>query len=394
MQPTRARRRMPPRQQRGYMLITVAFAMVFVGAIMTMLYQQQARSDALMRDASNGAQAAQFAIGLRGFLAAAQETPAILPGAAKTGVNWLKAPGCGGLATNPANGYLPCGFTGGPLGASFSTTFTRDAVTNFIEVRTTFVVPPVNGNPKSPILAADRLVQAALGAGALPASTGTFFNAFANVAAAANAPASPLVAPGVNAGRVVMIASNAPSNDVWLRTDGTNRMLANLNMGGMSIGNARDGQFTGNVRINQQLQVDQGATVMGVTDARGGVITNEVALTGIGHYATEGIYDAKVYTGATSYSIPKPNCTLAGNTPGIYVGIQSTGTPNNAGYTGDAIYGARADVTDAGASWTITPVVQATKFDLVLSGTNLAFNKTITVSAPTDMRVLVMTRCR
>jgi hypothetical protein len=193
---------------------------------------------------------------------------------------------------------------------------------------------------------------------------------------------------------VVLIASNAPSNDIYLRTDGTNAMLANLNLGGFSIANARDGRFSGDLRAQGRIQADGGLIANGPADLRGGLVTADAAITSVGHYASEGIYTAMVLTGATSYTVPKPDCSQAGNNPGIYAALQSTGSPNSAGYTADAIYRSRADVTDNGASWTVTPVVEGTRFDMSVSGTTVTYTKTVVPSNPTDARVLVMTRCR
>lgn len=380
------------KRQSGYLLLEVGLAILAASAVFIFLARAQTRQFELNRQYADGAQLAQLAVGLRGFIAAAQSNPAIIPGAAQTGVNWLKPTACGGLAGNPPDGYVPCSYTGGWLGPSVSTTFTRNAATGYIEARSVVLVPKLgNDNPKAHIVAADRVAQAAMQSPTLP---GTFFTALSNVPATANAPANPTVDPGVNAGRVVLIASNAPSNDIWLRTDGTNAMLANLNLGGYSIANARDGRFSGDVRVQGKMQADAGLIANGPADLKGGLVTSDAALTSIGKFASEGIYTAQVLTGATSYSVPKPDCTQVGNNPGIYVAMQSTGSPNSAGYTADAVYRARADVVDAGATWTVIPVIEGTRFDMSVTGSNIAFSKTVVPSNPTDARVVVMTRCR
>lgn len=387
------KRGVPRRQQGGYVLVATMLAIAILTGAMVLVYRAQARSLEISQSASNGTQMAQFALGLRGFIAAAQADASIIPAAPKTGVTWLKPPSCGGLATNPVAGYVPCTYTGGAYGAQFSTSFTHVVATNAIEARTTFVVPALGGSRTAAILRADRIVQSAQADQA--ASSGTYFSAWANVPATATGPVSPTLLNPVDAGRVVMVASNAPSNDIYLRTDGTNQMLANLNMGGMSIGNARDGRFTGDVRVEGRAQVDTGLIVQGPSDLRGGLVTSEIALTSVGHYASEGIYQAQVLTGATSYNVAKPNCASAGNNPGIYVAMQGTGTLNQSGYTADAIYSARADVTDAGSMWVVQPKMQGTKFDMTLSGTTLSFTRAVVdAPAPSDMRILVMTRCR
>lgn len=382
---------MKKQKQGGYFLISASLALLlFSGALIAMMQMQskQAQAD---RDRADGASAAQIALGVRGFIAAAQNNPAIIPGAAQTGVAWLKSPSCGGPATNPTDGYVPCSFSGGGLGGSLSTTVTRNAATNYIEARSVFVVGGADSSSK--ISRADRIVESALATQA--GGSGVFFDAFSNVPANATSQGALTSVPVADIGRVVMVASNAPSNDVFLRTDGTNQMLANLNLGGMSIGNALDGRFSGDVRVESRLQVDQGLISKGPSDLSGGVVTPEIALTGIGRFASEGIYNAEVLTGGTSYTVPKPNCAAAGNNPGIYAAMQDTGTPNAGGYSSDAVYQASVSVQDSGGSWLVKPVMLGTKFDLTLAADNsLNFTKNVVQTNPGDMKILVMTRCR
>lgn len=382
------------KRQRGYMLIGMMFAIALAAGALTMYARYQDRKIQIVRAEIEGQQAGNFAIGLRGLIATTQANPALLPAGVMNGVDWLKSPGCGGLATNPPEGYVPCSYTGGTFGDLYRTRFTRDIPTNAIEARTSFIVPTYGNSPANRILMAERVAQAALSSSSLP-NNGMFFTAFANTPAAANGPLPAGTNPGANAGRVVMLANNAPSNDIWLRTDGTNQMLANLNMGGLSIGNALDARFTGDVRVDRRVQVRDGLTVTnGPTDLRGGVVTNEVALTSIGKYVTEGIYDARVYSGSTQYMIAKQDCSQAGGNPGIYAAMQSTGTPNVAGYSGDALYESRVDVTDLGASWRVRPVVRTSRFNLAVDGTDLVLEKRLATRTPIDMRILIMRRCR
>jgi len=378
-------------QQGGYALLGTLFAIAILGSLVAMGTRLAMRYTLQKRAEVEGEALGQFAVGLRGFVAAAQANSSLIPAGPQPGVNWLKAPTCGGLGSNPAQGYVPCSFTGASFGGLYTTSFTYVAATNQITARTSFsVATPGHYNSQDAILMADRLVQTATSQQTLP-NNGMFYQAFANVAATASAPPSgaAIYNPGVNAGRVVALVNNAPSNDVWLRTDGTNQMLANLNMGGMSIGNARDGRFTGRV------QVDNGMVVTsGTTDLRGGTVTTDIALTSVGKAASQGIYDARVLTGAGDYWINKPDCSQAGGLPSIYVGLQSSGTVNAAGYRADALYESRADVYDSGGSWRIVPVVRGTKFDISNNGTDLVFNKSIVEINPADQRLVAFIRCK
>lgn len=383
-----------PYKQRGYASL---FAVMGALAITTVLYAGWVKHDQTQTRIrlahADGEQLAQFAIGLRSKIAMIQSDPSHLPGGPQTGVDWLKPTTCGGMTGNPEQGYVPCTFTGGRYGSSYVTTFASNPATNGVEARTTFMVGAQGGEPRGAIMYATNVVESTK-AQTNP-SSGMFLSAFANVAATATGEAPAAAIPGADAGRVLLIATNAPGNDIFLRTDGTNSMMANLNMGGMSIGNARDARFTGDVRVDNRLQVQNGLSVTaGAGDFQAGLISNELAITSIGKFASEGIYDATVYTGAAEYNVAKQNCSQAGNNPGIYTAIQSTGTPNDAGYTGDALYQSRVDVYDQGGSWRVVPIVETTRFDLRREDTDLVLTRNVVAAAPNAMRILVMRRCR
>lgn len=383
------------------MLIAALFAVAILAAVLVTVLRMESRRQLASVARVEGQALGQFVIGLRGFAAAAQAEPSLVPGTPQSGVDWLKAPECGGLASNPVEGYVPCNFTGETFGALYLTTFTLEPVTRQMEFRTTFQVPTFDGgrpqgSTNTPtMLMAEQLVLHAL-AGQSNPNNGVFFAAFANVAANANAPHDMAAGlPGEDAGRVVAVVTNAPNQDIFLRVDGTNQMLANLNMGGFSISDARDGRFSGDVRVEGQVQVEKGLTVTdGPADFRKGVVADEVFHTGINKYLSEGIYDAEIYTGATSYIIPKIDCTAVGSEPGIYTVLQGTGTPNDGGYTGDAMYSARIDVVDQGSSWRVTPLVQTTKLDMKREGTDIVLYKTVHDAVASTQRILVMRRCR
>lgn len=380
-----------PRHQRGSFLIEAMFALAIMASIVVVYAQLADRKVKATRAEIEGEAFGQFAVGLRGFVATAQSQPGIIPTGPQVGVNWLKSPACGGLPTNPNVGYVPCNYTGQTFGSIYSTSFTYDPATNAIEARTNFIVPTVGDGPRNSILMADRLVATANAQQTLP-NNGMFYAAYANVPSNASGPPTPatIANPGPDTGRVVMVVNNAPSQDIWLRTDGTNQMLANLNMGGFSLGNARDGRFTG------QVQIDTGMTVTsGLADLRGGVVAPDVALTTIGKAASQGIYDARVLTGSTAYAVTKPNCSQAGNRPAIYVAMQGTGTINSDGaYSADTLYEARADVVDAGGAWNIYPVSRGTRFDLATGEDGLSLDRQIVENSPTDMRLVVLVRCQ
>lgn len=379
------------RQQTGSALLGAIIALSLLTAMVIAWMVWQAKQQEIERANSAGRSLAQFGLGLRGFVGAVQSNPALANGV-RGGYTWLKPPSCGGLATNPAVGFVPCAFNGGEFGESYSTRFQVDAANNAVQARVSYLVPkPASGNSSAVTIAA-RIASAASGI-----STASVDNAFVTVLAnvAEDAVATGNVATmTANPGRVLMLVDNAPSNDQWLRTDGTNRMLANLNMGGFSIGNARDAAFSGNVRVNQAMQVDQGLTVTtGSADLRGGVVTTDVAMTDIGVFASQGIYSAEVLSGAPNYWIAKPKCSSAASVPKIFAALQATGSVNAYGYQADAIYSSRVDVTDLGTSWQVTPVIIGTRLDMAVSGSTITLNKSNPTVTPPDARIVVLKKC-
>lgn len=376
------------RGQRGSALLGAIIAIAVLSALMITWWIWQSKQEEI-RDANNaGRGVAQFGLGLRGFIAAAQSNPSLASGT-RVGVDWLKPPSCGGLATNPLVGYVPCHFVGGEYGREFSTRFIVDAATNAVQSRTSFVVRRPTSQNSSQVAIAARIAAAASG-GEAYAEDNAFLTVLANVPEDAVGPGN-LGTVTANQGRVLLLVDNAPSNDIWLRTDGTNQMRANLQMGGFSLDNARDGVFRGNVQVDGGMSAGNGLTVTGGSaDLRGGLITTDAAFTDVGAYASQGIYSAVVLTGATNYNVVKPNCPGAASTPSIFTSLQSTGA---AGPVGDAIYEARVDVSDQGTYWGVSPVLVGTRFSMTLNGLDLTFSKNTSTFNPADARIVVLKKC-
>jgi len=361
------------RRQHGYMLLSLMLALPIITGIGVWVISEQVRAAQLGRNVAEGSQAAQFAVGLRGYMAVVQQDPLANP-TTRTGVDWLKSPTCGGMAGNPAEGFVSCTYTGGSFGHLYQTTFTKDVTTNLIEARASFVVPPLNGDPKSAILSAEQIVQSALANQSVPAN-GIFFTAFANTAVSANTPVVPSSIADANRGRVLMVATNAPSNDLWLRTDGTNIMQANLNMGDHSLENVMSARFQGDVRVDNVMHVDNGIT------------TSEMYISSINKFATEGVYYAETFSGPTQ--VPKPNCSAASGNPAIYVAIQSLGQLPDA----DTVFWTGS--VDVDSNWNTMPRIQGVKFDLAWDGSIYTLERQrITRDSPPGFRYVVMTRCR
>jgi len=341
---------------------------------------------------------AQWGVGLRGIVAAIQANPALLPAGPQLGVDWLKAPTCGGLATNPATGHIPCEFTGSTMGPLYTTTITRNPATNFVEARTSFVVPAIGGDPQTRPIIAEEMAEAALRQQTSPLN-GMFYQVWANVPINAVNAGNKALAPGPDAGRVLMLAQNAPSNDIWLRTDGTNMMLADLNAGGNSLVNVNHADLAGDIDVSGRARVEDGLQVtQGLAQFDRGVQTTDVMLTGINRTASQAIYDAEVRFGAAAYVVPKPDCTAVGTQPAIYAAIQSTGAPppnpGNPSIPSDALFNSEVRVTDQGASWLVEPVSIGVSHGLQLAGFNLSLVRNYNQQNAPSMAVLILRKCR
>lgn len=395
-------------RQRGQFLISALFALAIFASLIagwaaiTIAHSEEGSSN------SQGAALAMMGVGERGFIANVQGGSVTLPSNPYTinGVNWLKAPGCGGLPGNPSAGYVPCSFTGGRYGPSFVTTITKVAATGQVTASTVFQVPrPATGpdNAKAARIASE-IVKATLAQQTLPIN-GVFLQAFANSPVNATAQVSPSLATTADSGNVELYISNAPSQDIWLRVDGTNQMLANLNMGGHSIDNAQNADLAGYLHAKGTAEVDQGLTVNNLpVQANAGVRTTDEQITGINRFASQAIYDAQVlsgpYTAAGGYKVAKPDCSQAdggaGSQPAIYAAMQDTGSPSG---QADALFDAGVRVQDMGTWWLVQPNVDGTVF--TLSGTQKGNSFTVTlnkqlvpVTNVQNQAILVELKCR
>lgn len=385
-----------PKNQQGYTaLLSLLLALSIGAALMVTHARWKDREIRQTRTEIEGRALAQFGVGLRGVLAAVQSSPGLMPAGAQIGVDWLKAPACGGLPTNPPAGFLPCTFTGETWGPLYSTTFTRNAATNFVEARTSFLVPVHGGNPQTQPIMAEWVAEVAL-AQQTVAANGMFYTVWANVPVNSADAGNKALPPGADAGRVLMVANNAPSNDIWLRTDGTNRMLADLNFGGNSAVNLNHIDMAGDADIDGRVRIQQGLDVTnGLVRAQQGVETTDVQLTSIGRSAAQGVYDVDVLTGAAQYIVPKPNCAAVGTQPAIYTSIQDTGLPPSSQAAGaDALYNAQVLVTDMGASWRVEPYAIGINHGLTLVGFNLNLTRTYRQTTVPTMVIVAMRKCR
>jgi len=164
----------------------------------------------------------------------------------------------------------------------------------------------------------------------------------------------------VDTGRVVMAINNAPTNDAWLRVDGTNMMLANLNMGdgshdlvnarnieanGLGIfgeGIAADGDIltTKNLFVGNNTPGDD----VGIIFADD-MLVGEVTINGVNPLVSNAIYDMRMVPSGTV--VPKPKCN------GGVADIVATPASFANDVLAKAIHSIQTKISDQGAGWLV-----------------------------------------
>jgi hypothetical protein len=410
------------RKQSGFVLLLgLLFALGIILTLMPVFIRYYDQQDLYRQERETGQELAKISVGLQGYISAIQNGTITMP-ATQTGLTFLKPPSCGGPATNPAEGYIPCtvgnyGNFDSLFGGQFQTTFTTNATTHYFDARMTFIPLYQEKNKLGQIAA--NIIDAARSTPA-GSPTGTFATYLSNVPSTATAASPQIMTPGnPDFGRVTLVVSNAPSNDIYLRVDGTNQMLAALNMDGHNLVNANNIQATGNVTaggdglfgggvaaqgvitsgsdITAQNNISAGNNLNSSKDVLAGrniVAGKDVVAEGVTNNdgtnpsLTRGIYSATMITGPST--IKKPNCE-SGQTPQIFAAVQSAYTQG-----GDAIDGIDLQATNASATtWAINPVLHVLHLSMTAPTTWSPGQlvKSWTTEQPTNAKIVVFTKC-
>lgn len=409
-------------KQSGFvMLLGLLFALAVILSLMPVLIRYFDHQDLERQERETGIELANISVGLQGYVAAIQNGTIPVPGA-QTGLDFLKSPSCGGPATNPPEGYIPCtvgnyGNFDTLFGGKFQTTFASNPTTKYYDARMTFVPLYQDKNKIGQIAAS--IVNAARSTPA-GSPTGTFATYMSNVPSTATATAPQNFNPtSPDFGRVTLLVSNAPSNDIYLRVDGTNQMLAALNMNGNDLVNANNIQATGNVNaagdglfgggvaaqgviasgsdITAQKDINAGEDISAGRDVLSGrniAAKQDVVAYGVTNNdgtnpsLTRGVYSATMITGPAT--INKPTCE-PGQTPQIFAAVQSAFTKG-----GDAIDGVDLQASDASATtWAINPVLHVLHLSMTTSTptTPGQLVKTWSNEQPASAKIVVFTKC-
>ncbi len=220
--------------QHGFFLIELMVAIAILGLLSVWFMQDAVRESENTQAKQIGKLMVTYVNATRGYLSdnaaaiAALATPVTYASS-----SWLKSTSCPTPGT-AAKAYLPCDFPDTlPLGVTLSAT-KQAGIGGRAEINTKTSVISVSATTRE-----DLAGVATMAANGEPL-TGP--SVLSNIIATRFTHGT-----GANAGRVLASVSNAPTTDAWLRTDGSNAMAANLNMGGNSITGAANISASGNI---------------------------------------------------------------------------------------------------------------------------------------------------
>ncbi|HEX7324445.1 MAG TPA: hypothetical protein VF292_03700 [Rhodanobacteraceae bacterium] len=411
-------------RQGGLTLIGLAIATALLAIIVAGLALEFARYERQQAADRNGQALAQMATGLSAYIDAVQGGTVHVLGNPEVeyGFAWLKPPTCGGLPGNPTTGFVPCAFDPGANSAFFVTTVqtlpatgTTQAVTMLCagndgvqpSLAGTCAGPDANTDGRRRMLLQAAMVARAARANAPPHDAG-FVSAFSNTPPGAPTQLTPqqvVTGNPFTQGLVTLVVNDNPAQDPFLRVDGSNHMLANLNVGGHGIADASTGDFSGvvtmgsltdngaanvtgiadlhNTNVAGTLGVGQKATFYTTTQTIGAATLNgpvtatdgatisnlnvdgqatvggdvkaaDVQSTQNGTWLSSAVHTSYFLTGKTQYTVPAPQCTTNSPTPEIYVAIKDTG----ASYPSPAVNDYSVGTTGNGP-WVVYPMQQA-----------------------------------
>ncbi len=365
------------------------FIMIFgMVSVQFLKYQSKQQLDASIN--ATGEKLAQINNGIRSYVSFNALGPAP---ATQTGIDWLKSPSCGGLPTNPVEGYIPCSFTDKThFGQTMTTTFVKVAT---LLTATTDVTGLAQSTPD--IRDAGRIANAiALRAMSTPGYTQ---NALGFSFYEGN-PGVNLAAPNPSAqpdyGVIRMIASNAANTDNWIRTDGSNSPQATINWNNQSITDLdqldsvtqnNSGEITTDTLVsnsgitntglltnNGDVSVTGNAAISGGLVAGGKITANELEISGAiltsgddvaigdkliagdvlatdltisgGAYLTKAVYDVRLVPAGAL--VAKPLCP-SGTSPYIFTASSSFHYGNPA----RPVYGVKTYASNSGLNWNV-----------------------------------------
>ena len=347
------------RSQKGFTLIELILVLALMSFIALLNFLEKQTDFEQARARAVGGLIFQYNNAVRSALA--QDLSTVTSGTYQ-GSGWLKSSSCGGQRT-PGKELLPCDF---PMATSISPIpFGR------LEFTTNVVVTGTSPNLKftattstSPFIVGEIgdnfKVRADLAGIAVLAAASAMNSGYQSAAGGGITPYSATTDARYNSepltARMTFVASNNAYNDVWLRTDGSNRMHASLQFDGAS---PSDRSIIGASSIQnlagQAIRIGNGSMLTPATSY--GVIVGAGAEV-LGDFR---VRNTVTVDGAASF---QSGVSVAGN-------VSATGR-----VTGDTIYGKRFVDTENTSYW-IDPNSASVFNSIFASGVTVTGNVTV-----------------
>lgn len=212
------------------MMATIGFTVLMAGWML--MKAEDAKNS---RYAATGNYIAQLSTAVREYSSNNSATIVANPNVTYTGVAFLKSNTCGGTIVPPATPYLPCSFNGAdPLSRVPVTTFGNTlAVTGAGSALTAMgrtIYPPIIESGKLRMDIAEKIIRHAEGA-SYTSSSGAAQNTYINITLDRTATVG-------NRGRIFVDTTvNSPAQELYIRRDGTNSPIANINWANKNLTN-------------------------------------------------------------------------------------------------------------------------------------------------------------
>jgi len=263
--------------EKGFMLLQAVTAIALSAIVSVGLMQKNIEDQSVSQAEIAGKLIHQYTSAVAEYTSDNNTT--IAAGYNPVGVNWLRtAATCGAANGTGAKDYLPCSFPSTfSFGLTPNTLFTSLGGGKW-SVTTTFGRILNGANIRMDL--AEIAKKAAMGLGneqATPLTSTTFHEYKVDYTA------------GVTEGTLLSVVNTNTSTDAWLRTDGSNRMNANLNVGGNDVVNARDGIYSRNVSAGNNLTAANNVIATNDVNAAGNITAGGSITAGTNLQATNAI---------------------------------------------------------------------------------------------------------
>jgi len=275
--------------EKGFMLLQAVTAIALSAIVSVGLMQKNIEDQSVSQAEIAGKLIHQYTSAVAEYTSDNNTT--IAAGYNPVGANWLRtAATCGAGNGTGAKDYLPCSFPSTfSFGLTPNTLFTSLGGGKW-SVTTTFGRILNGANIRMDL--AEIAKKAAMGLGneqATPLTSTTFHEYKVDYTA------------GVTEGTLLSVVNTNASTDAWLRTDGSNQMNANLNVGGNDVVNARDGIYSRNVSAGNNLTAANNVTATNDVNA-GRSLGVGIAPSGVaGRIDANNVINTNQYVDATGH---------------------------------------------------------------------------------------------